>query len=37
MTWIKTVLASEADERLLSAIRAQKEMYPTEYSAKSPG
>jgi hypothetical protein len=33
MTWIKTVPAAEADEKLKRAMEAQKEFYPTEYSS----
>ena len=32
MTWIKTVPMSEADETLLRALEAQKELYPVEYA-----
>jgi alkylhydroperoxidase family enzyme len=32
MTWIKTIPLSEADEKLRSAIEAQKELYPAEYA-----
>lgn len=32
MAWIKTVPQSEADERLLRAIEAQRELYPIEYA-----
>ncbi|MFN2530934.1 MAG: hypothetical protein ABR555_06530 [Pyrinomonadaceae bacterium] len=32
MTWIKTIPISEADEKLRSAIEAQRELYPIEYS-----
>ena len=32
MTWIKTVPMSEADENLLRALEAQKELYPVEYA-----
>jgi len=31
MTWIRTVPQSEADEKLLRAIEAQRELYPIEY------
>ena len=31
MTWIRTIPQSEADEKLLRAIEAQKELYPIEY------
>ena len=31
MTWIKTVPASEADERLLTLLKAQRDLYPPEY------
>jgi len=31
MTWIRTIPQSEADEKLLHAIEAQKELYPLEY------
>jgi hypothetical protein len=32
MTWIRTISQSEADEKLLRAIEAQKELYPIEYA-----
>ena len=32
MTWIKTVPISEASERLLKAMDAQRELYPIEYA-----
>ncbi len=32
MTWIKTVPFSEADEKLRSAMAAQRELYPIEYA-----
>jgi len=32
MTWIRTIPHSEADEKLLRAIEAQKELYPIEYA-----
>jgi uncharacterized peroxidase-related enzyme len=32
MTWIKTIPFSEADEKLRSAIAAQKDLYPIEYA-----
>ncbi len=32
MSWIKTVPISEAGERLLKAIEAEKELYPKEYA-----
>jgi uncharacterized peroxidase-related enzyme len=32
MTWIKTVPMSEADEKLKSAMEAQKHLYPIEYA-----
>jgi hypothetical protein len=32
MTWIKTILMSEADEKLRSAIEAQRALYPREYA-----
>ncbi len=32
MTWIKTIPISEADEKLLKAIEAQKALYPEEYA-----
>jgi hypothetical protein len=32
MTWIRTIPQSEADEKLLHAIAAQKELYPREYA-----
>lgn len=33
MTWIKTVSAAEADEKLRGAMEAQRELYPAEYAA----
>jgi hypothetical protein len=33
MTWIKTVPFEEADENLLRAMGAQRELYPAEYAA----
>ena len=33
MTWIKTVPASEADEKLKRAMEAQRELYPVEYAS----
>lgn len=33
MTWIKTIPISEADEKLLHAIEAQRELYPVEYAS----
>ncbi len=33
MTWIRTIPMNEADERLLRAVEAQKELYPVEYAA----
>jgi alkylhydroperoxidase family enzyme len=33
MTWIKTVPASEADEKLKRAMEAQRELYPIEYAS----
>ncbi len=32
MSWIKTVPVSEAGERLLKAIEAEKALYPKEYA-----
>ena len=32
MTWIKTIPLSEADEDLISAMEAQRELYPKEYA-----
>ncbi len=32
MTWIRTIPQSEADEKLLRAIEAQRELYPIEYA-----
>jgi hypothetical protein len=32
MTWIRTIPQSEADEKLLRAIEAQRELYPLEYA-----
>ena len=32
MTWIRTVALSEANEALLRALDAQRELYPTEYA-----
>ncbi|MCI0655464.1 MAG: hypothetical protein L0170_00125 [Acidobacteria bacterium] len=32
MTWIRTIGKSEADERLLTALEAQKALYPVEYA-----
>ena len=32
MTWIKTIPFSEADEKLKSAMQAQRELYPSEYA-----
>jgi hypothetical protein len=37
MTWIKTIPASEADERLLGLLQAQQGLYPQEYRAPVPG
>jgi hypothetical protein len=31
MTWIKTIPASEADEKLLQAMQGQRALYPKEY------
>lgn len=33
MTWIKTIPLSEADEKLRSAMEAQRELYPAEYAS----
>jgi len=32
MTWIRTVPPSEADEKLLRALEAQRALYPLEYA-----
>ena len=32
MTWIKTIPISEADEELVRAMEAQRELYPIEYA-----
>jgi hypothetical protein len=32
MTWIKTISASEADEKLLEAMQSQRSLYPKEYA-----
>ena len=32
MTWIKTIPASEADEKLLRALEAARKFYPVEYA-----
>jgi hypothetical protein len=32
MTWIRTVPLDEADEKLRSAMEAQRELYPAEYA-----
>ncbi|MCA1634208.1 MAG: hypothetical protein LC802_11065 [Acidobacteria bacterium] len=32
MTWIKTIAAAEADEKLLRALEAAREFYPAEYA-----
>ena len=32
MTWIKTIPQSEADEKLLEAIEAERALYPKEYA-----
>jgi hypothetical protein len=32
MTWIRTVPQSEADEKLLKALEAQRALYPKEYA-----
>jgi hypothetical protein len=32
MTWIRTIPASEADEKLQRALEAQRELYPAEYA-----
>ena len=37
MTWIKTVPPSQADERLLKLLEAQRAYYPKEYSTPVPG
>lgn len=31
MTWIRTIPESEADDKLLQAVEAQRELYPSEY------
>ena len=36
MAWIKTVPLSQADERLLSMLKAQHGFYPPEYSEPVP-
>ena len=33
MTWIKTIPASEADEKLRRALEAVRALYPAEYAA----
>ena len=37
MTWIKTVGLEEADERLLTLLKAQRGLYPAEYSTPVQG
>ncbi len=32
MTWIRTIPISQADERLMQAMEAQKSLYPKEYA-----
>ena len=32
MTWIRTLTKSEADDKLLKALEAQKALYPVEYA-----
>ncbi|HEY0405914.1 MAG TPA: hypothetical protein VGC89_09305 [Pyrinomonadaceae bacterium] len=32
MTWIRTIPLAEADEKLLRAMEAQRELYPAEYA-----
>jgi hypothetical protein len=32
MTWIRTIPASKADEKLLRSIEAQRKLYPVEYA-----
>ncbi len=32
MTWIRTISQSEADEKLLQAIEAERALYPKEYA-----
>ena len=32
MTWIKTIPYDEADEKLRHAMKAQRELYPAEYT-----
>jgi hypothetical protein len=36
MAWIKTVPISQADERLLSLLQAQRALYPPEYAEPVP-
>ena len=36
MTWIKTIPAAEADEKLLRALEKQRELYPVEYEESVP-
>ena len=31
MAWIKTISATEGDDRLLAALEAQRSLYPAEY------
>jgi len=31
MTWIKTIPISESDEKLRRVMKAQRELYPSEY------
>lgn len=33
MTWIRTIPPSEADEKLLGAMEAQRALYPKEYAS----
>ena len=37
MTWIKTVPPSEADERLMTLLKAQRDLYPPEYNSPVSG
>jgi hypothetical protein len=32
MTWIRTISKDEADEKLLKAMEAQRDLYPKEYA-----
>jgi len=33
MAWIKTIPTTEADDRLLAALEAQRSLYPPEYNS----